>query len=249
MTTTMMTMRMMTITSILLITTTRESNLLLDQPCWLLVINLVTLDQLHRWFIIIILLIIIKHIIIIIIINQNLITFTQIATICAWTCLDPASWNLQTKVVFSPSKEKNEKHWKDQDVIFTLKSWKAWQHWKVLKFRPRLSLPADRESQTVDRYNRQFVCLSYWSKDLSACIANCQFVCVSYLSNCLPVFLSTSLCPGEERREGQTASTTRDCRWSVAIFVVIVVLPLLTQQLSLFLHICFENISTTQDCR
>ena len=26
----------------------RESNLLLDQPCWLLVINLVTLDQLHR---------------------------------------------------------------------------------------------------------------------------------------------------------------------------------------------------------
>ena len=26
-----------------------ESNLLLDQPCWLLVINLVTLDQLHRW--------------------------------------------------------------------------------------------------------------------------------------------------------------------------------------------------------
>ena len=224
MTTTMMTMRMMTITSILLITTTRESNLLLDQPCWLLVINLVTLDQLHRWFIIIIiiviLLIIIKLIIIIIIINQNLITFTQIATICAWTCLDPASWNLQTKVVFSPSKEKNEKHWKDQDVIFTLKSWKAWQHWKVLKFRPRLSLPADRESQTVDRYNCQFVCVSYLSKDLTACIANCQFVCVSYLSNCLPVFFSTSLCPGEERREGQTVCITRDYRWpSISMFI------------------------------
>ena len=30
----------------------RESNLLLDQPCWLLVINLVTLDQLHRWLVI-----------------------------------------------------------------------------------------------------------------------------------------------------------------------------------------------------
>ena len=29
----------------------RESNLLLDQPCWLLVINLVTLDQLHRWLV------------------------------------------------------------------------------------------------------------------------------------------------------------------------------------------------------
>ena len=64
--TTGMTMRrrimitMMTITSIIiiinininiiiiLIMMTRESNLLLDQPCWLLVINIVTLDQLHR---------------------------------------------------------------------------------------------------------------------------------------------------------------------------------------------------------
>ena len=44
----MMLMMTNTILSILLI---RESNLLLDQPCWLLVINLVTLDQLHRWLI------------------------------------------------------------------------------------------------------------------------------------------------------------------------------------------------------
>ena len=52
----MMLMMTNTILSILLI---RESNLLLDQPCWLLVINLVTLDQLHR-FVIVLLLLIIK---------------------------------------------------------------------------------------------------------------------------------------------------------------------------------------------
>ena len=49
----MMLMMTNTILSILLI---RESNLLLDQPCWLLVINLVTLDQLHRFVIDIVLL-------------------------------------------------------------------------------------------------------------------------------------------------------------------------------------------------
>ena len=48
----MMLMMTNTILSILLI---RESNLLLDQPCWLLVINLVTLDQLHRFVIVLLL--------------------------------------------------------------------------------------------------------------------------------------------------------------------------------------------------
>ena len=52
----MMLMMTNTILSILLI---RESNLLLDQPCWLLVINLVTLDQLHRFVIVIVLLLLI----------------------------------------------------------------------------------------------------------------------------------------------------------------------------------------------
>ena len=88
----MMTMMMMTITSFLLMFMIRESNLLLDQPCWLLVINLVTLDQLHRWFIFLI--------IIFIVINQNSITVTQITPICAWTCPHSPSWNLQTQVTF-----------------------------------------------------------------------------------------------------------------------------------------------------
>ena len=55
----MMKMLLMMTNTILSILLIRESNLLLDQPCWLLVINLVTLDQLHR-FVIVLLLLIIK---------------------------------------------------------------------------------------------------------------------------------------------------------------------------------------------
>ena len=183
----------MTMTSILLIMMSRESNLLLDQPCWLLVINLVTLDQLHRWFIIIIITIII--ILLIIIDPHPHHNLYQTSTFRSRLSAPGPVLTLRPGTS-RPRWHFHPQNWKISQSCHH-QNQKYWKCWNALNFRPRLSLPADRESQTVDRYFQYnswfspFINQQYFS-------FGCQF------SICLHL--------GVEKRGGQTACTTQACR-------------------------------------
>ena len=111
------------------------------------------------------------------------------------------------------------------------------KHWRTrLKktsiSRPRLSLPADRESQTVDRY----IVVMSWS------FMYHTYHMRTYNLSTRILMISFCLISDEEKRGVPTASTTQDCRWNNTT------IQLIFSVLSLWYSFSLTLCNTTLNC-